>query len=147
MSLTKTNILYLKPGSEVSINSTGRGYTSGGSIKIERVFEEMDCQKYGIVGAKLIEITATITVNFLQYDTNTKDLIFATTRASEPTYYTLSVTYINYGSSPSDKSITFNNVYVYDTGEISIEGKKNVIFPVVFKAVQNSSGSVYSYPS
>jgi hypothetical protein len=146
MSLTKTSLWRLKPGSEVLLGATGRGYTKGGSIKIERVFEDMDCPKYGITGAKLVEMTATIVVNFLQYDSNTKDIIFKGTRGAEPTYYSLTVTYVTREASPVDKAIVFNNVYVLDTGEIPIEGRVDVPFPVTFKAIQNSSGVVYTYP-
>jgi len=147
MSLTKTNLLRLKAGSEVLLGATGRGYTRGGSIKIERVFEDMDNQKYGIVGAKLLEYTATITVNFMQYDSNTKDIIFAGTRAAEPSYFTLTVTYVTRASTPADRAVKFENVYVLDTGEIPIEGRKDVLFPVTFKAIQNASGVVLTYPS
>jgi hypothetical protein len=147
MSLTKTSLWRLKPGSEVIFGSLYLGYTQGGSIKIERVFEDIDCQKYGIVGAKLLDYTATISLSLLQYDEDTKDVIFGSPDyGAEPSYTTLKVTYLTRGADPQEMDIEFKQAYVFDTGEIPIHGNKDIPFPVVFKAVKDSSGQVVALP-
>ena len=144
--LKKSSFWRLKPGSEVFLDSNGLGFTKGGSIKIDRVFEEMDNQKYGIIGAKQLDYTATITLNLYQYDGVTADIIFGGNIPSEPTYYTLKVTYVTRDVPSQDQEVEFKKVYVFDTGEITTEGRADILFPVTFKAIKDTNSQLYSIP-
>lgn len=137
--MDKTRIFKLKPGATVKFGSTYLGYTRGISIKYEKKLHFQTNQRWdGIVGAKIIDIGATIKVGVMEYDT-VKDILINETLS----FGKLEVSGQTFAG--TDRKFTFNNAFREDVDEFTLSRSDATIFMITFRAILDSDGNLGTY--
>lgn len=138
----KTNLIRLKPGSEVSFNGNDLGYTNGISITLEREFHKHKNQKYGaVVVVKTVTVGATIEVNLLEYNSNTDELIMdldasAGSSTVVPTSGALIIT--GKTMAGNEKEFKFYRAFRESTGGFDLDRNIGSGFSITFRAIYDS---------
>jgi hypothetical protein len=136
--MDKTKILFLKPGATVRFNGSDVGYTLGISYTPENETVNLKNQRYkGFVDCKLLSVSGTVKLNVLEM--SAANLSFITLLSSAA--LTKGVLII-YGQRKDAKyvTLTLNNAYLENTGEIKFDKTENASLQMTFRALLDSDG-------
>ena len=136
--MTKTNILFLKPGGSVKFNDVSLGYTLGIAFVPDNEVVNLKNQRYkGFVDSKIVSVGGTVRVNALEISAANYALLPLTNDAT----LTKGILEI-YGKRMDGVFVTiiFKNACVESIGEMVLNKSENTVLPITWRCLLDSEG-------
>ena len=144
--MTKTNIVFLKPGATVVITAVGGstpislGYTRGIVFASNYSLENLSNQKVpGYVRSVLINISGKFSVNMIELSQANLNLLYMNS-TDTANNYTVAITGVNRESASKTLTLTLNNAFLESVGSLKFAKSEEGSFDLVFQACLDTSG-------